>query len=201
MSKIRFGVDVTNDDAIDDIEGAVQDAIRNASAELGEATKERAQQRIRSVGAVFSGDLVESFDVEINKVGGNMIVRITNDSDHAAPIEYGAQYTDEGPPLAALIPWVEAKMKGFTVPEDDVDLPKRHTVLEEQDTEIPEPDGSTTDLMDVVSDEVLTKAFWLQQHIKEEGIDAVRYMAIAEEFVEDRGPDIVAAEIEKELQV
>lgn len=200
MAKIKVPTTVLNAGVIDDIEDDIESGVRKAAREIGEATEEVAEERIRSVGAVFTGDLVNSFDVDVTKVGGNMVVRITNDSDHAAAIEYGASYTDSGPPLAALIPWVKLKMRGFTVPEDDVDLPRRDTVRQEADTEIHEPDGTTTDLLDVVSDSVLKKAFWLQQHIKEEGIDAVRYMALAEEFAVESGPDIVATEISKELR-
>lgn len=197
---MRFRTDVKGaGHAIRQIEDAIKDGIAEGSAETGVEAEQVAKQRIRKVGAIFTGDLLNSFDIDIRKQGGNLVVRLTNDSDHAGPIEYGAEYTERGPPVVALIPWVRAKMTGFQIPEGDrEDLPDPETV--DADFEIPEPDGSITDLRNVVDSETLDRAFWLQQHIKEEGIDAVRYMERAERYVKENAADNVAEAISMELK-
>jgi hypothetical protein len=43
-------------------------------------------------------------------------------------------------------------------------------------------------------------AFWLQEHIRKNGIDAVRFMETAEAQVRDQGPDTVADKISSEIQ-
>lgn len=182
----------------DNIEEAIEDGIEYGAGEVSQEAKEIAQERIRSVGAIFTGDLITQFNIDYQKKGNSLWVSLNNKSDHAAPIEYGAEYTEKGPPLAPLIPWVEAKMIGFTVPEDDLDdLPDPPEV--EEDTSVPEPDGSFTDLTNVVDDDTLDKAFWLQQHIKEEGIDAVGYMRMAEQWVDDNAADTIEDAIMAQL--
>jgi len=200
MADINISTTVNSRSAIEDIEDAIEDGIKKGSGVLGQEMREVSEHRIRSVGAIFTGDLINSFDVTVKSRGNQMIVTLSNDSDHAAPIEYGAEYGTEGPPLAALIPWVEAKMAGFTVPEDDLQsLPSPGEI--EEDTEVPEPDGTTTDLLTVVPDDTLQKAFWLQEHIRREGIDAVKFMSAAREYAERHGEDTIAGYIERELKL
>lgn len=49
-------------------------------------------------------------------------------------------------------------------------------------------------------DEVIAKAFWLQEHIRKNGLDGIHYMRQAERVAEEGGPLIVAHEIGKELK-
>lgn len=198
MADIRIDIDVLNKRVDESIEDAITDGMREGGQQAASEAEKVAQQRIRNVGAVFTGDLVESFEIDLKKRGNNIIVTLENTSDHAAPIEYGAEYTDRGPPVAALIPWVKLKMRGYTVPEDDLqDLPNPQDV--DEDTSIPQADGPALDLTTVFDEEIVQKAFWLQQHIKEEGLDAVRFMKRAEEKVENDAADTIADAITAEL--
>jgi len=49
-------------------------------------------------------------------------------------------------------------------------------------------------------EEVVAKAFWLQEHIRRTGLDGVNYSAVGEGVAENVGDDVVANEIDKELK-
>jgi len=49
-------------------------------------------------------------------------------------------------------------------------------------------------------DEVLAKAFWLQEHIRRTGLDGVNYSEVGKGVADDVGSDVVAQEISKELK-
>lgn len=199
MSDIDIRIDVMNKRVGESIGDDIDVGIRKGGVALADEAGDVAKNRIRSVGAIFTGDLIGSFEIDIEKRGDTLRVKLKNTSDHAAPIEYGAEYTDEGPPVAALIPWVESKMRGFSVPDDEISgLPEPEDV--DEDTTIPEPDGTEVDLLDVAERGTIQKAFWLQQHIKETGIDAVRYMRAAEEYVKRDGADSLAGYISREIR-
>lgn len=200
---MRISVNV-DESVMDDVEDAIIDGIEDSldfgAAEAGqpgvpEQAKNVAKGRIVEAGAVFSGDLLESFEVNHSQSKGVWHVELENTSAHAEPIEYGAEYGEKGPPVAALIPWVETKMRGFQVPEDDVaDLPEPDVVRQESEGVKYGPDVLT-----LADEDTLTKAFWLQQHIKEEGLDALRYMKAAEYWAESSADKSVAAFITKHL--
>lgn len=200
MSDIEFVTQVVGaDKAINDIRDAIDKGIRDSArgrTGLGNQIEERAKATIQEEGAIFTGELINSFNYRYVRVSGKLILRVWNDSDHAAPIEYGAEYTTKGPPVAALIPWVEAKMQGFTLPPDFDFSPS--TDLNEEDRMLETPDGMV-DVTDVASETVVSKAFWLQQHIKENGIDAIGFMKDAERWAEENGADTVAAFIQRRL--
>jgi hypothetical protein len=193
------GADSVVDEIEKDIEDGIEKSVGKRSSDLtsiDQQVKMVAKERIRDVGAVWTGDLVSSFDVDHFGTGDSIVVTIENTSDHAAPIEYGAEYDEEGPPVAALIPWVMTKMSGFTLPEDQSELPD---TTRADELEIETTAGSV-DLGASVPDEILEKAFWLQRHIKEEGIDAVRYMEMAEMWAEKNSANTVAEYISAELK-
>lgn len=199
MGNIKIDIDVLNKRVDEDIEDDIQDGIEKGGTSLGLESEDIAQHRIRSVGAIFSGDLITNFDVDVKEERGMMIVTLKNRSDHAEPIEYGAEYTERGPPVAALIPWVRTKMSGFQVPDDELaNLPDPEDV--DEDTEVPEPGGGKVDVLDIAAPETIEKAFWLQQHIKQNGIDAVRFMRAAQEYAREEGPSTVADYISRELR-
>lgn len=199
MGDIEFDINVDNKRVANDIKDDIESGARKGAFAATAEAQEAAETRIREVGAIFSGELIQSFDISYRRRGGMLWVRLENNAEHAAPIEYGADYTDRGPPVAALIPWVRTKMMGFQVPqEDENDLPDPENV--DEDLTVPEPDGSYTDLAKVVAPETLKRAFWLQQHIKEQGIDAVRYMQHAKAWAEAHADEEVADYISQELR-
>ena len=57
----------------------------------------------------------------------------------------------------------------------------------------------TVNLSDYDED-VIAKAFWLQEHIRRTGLDGVNYSQVGEGIAETQGDDIVAQEISKELK-
>lgn len=115
MSKLRIRLHVLNKDVANDIEDAIDRGIKVAVGDISQRDIEVAQARIRHEEAIFSGELMESFTWFVRRRGKRTTLYVENTSDHAEPIEIGAQYTNRGPPVEALIPWVEAKLKGWVV--------------------------------------------------------------------------------------
>lgn len=60
-------------------------------------------------------------------------------------------------------------------------------------------DWKTVDL-DAYDDEVIAKAFWLQEHIRRYGIDGIHYTRRAREIARIHGSDTVADFIDDELR-
>lgn len=197
MSKLRIGVSVDDGDLVDELESAIKDGIKEGLQSTGEEMESVSSNRIKSVGAIFSGDLLSSFSTELSKTERGFQVKLINDSDHAAPIEYGATYTkDKGPPINALIPWVAAKMNAFTIPEgESIPDPEEMDV----DRNLTLDTGETIDVFALAPPGVIKKAYWLNKRIKEEGIDPVRYMEMAEEYASKSASSNIADTIDAEL--
>jgi hypothetical protein len=161
MGDFEFRINVDGKEVIDDVREAIEDGARNGAAEARQQMEDVAKQKIRSNAAIFTGELISSFTKGSGtSPDGELIVWLENDSDHAAPVEYGAEYDEEGPPLRALLPWVYAHLEGDPV----------------------------------------QNAFWLQEKIKEEGIDALGFMAAAEDYARANADDDVRRYIELELR-
>lgn len=195
MSRIHISVSVNNKSAPQDIEDAVAKGIIRATSphrnsgtiqSHGEAL---AKEKIYREGAIWRGELVHSFEHSATrKIGGRQDTRraiLKNTADHAAPIEEGADYSHEGPPVEALIPWVQSKM------------PPIHEM---------ERAGAWTDApleppLDKYEPEVVRRAFWLQETIRQHGIRGIGFMDHAQRHLY-RGDanDIVALNINRELR-
>lgn len=178
---------------------AIEDGIRDAAPVIAEELESTAKVRLINAGAVWRGVLLGSFETRITKTGKTWHVVVQNDADQARPLEFGATYEGEGPPLAPLIPWVRTKMVGFQLDKEDRrHIPDADEIAEQAKIEY---DGETisVDLINYVDEAVLEKAFWLQQHIKENGIDAIRFMKAAEEHAEQTADDTVADFIQARL--
>jgi hypothetical protein len=120
MGDIRFDIDVRNEDIADEIEDAIERGISESVSQrntdsLGQKMKRAAREHIRRNGRVWTTELINSFEITSESMGGNTILVLRNDAGHAAAIDTGAQYGDEGPPLHRLIPWVQEKMRGYRV--------------------------------------------------------------------------------------
>jgi len=199
MGDLNAQISIQNENVVSQIEDAIVDGIEKSidqrrSTSVPKQAEKVAKKRIREAGAVFTEDLVESFEIDYKRTSNTWHVTLENTSDHAAPIEYGAEFGEEGPPVAALLPWVIVKMRGFDVPESSYDLPEPDTIRDESDSIAYGPDVTA-----LAPDWAVEKAFWLQQHIKEEGIDALRYMAEAEAWADANAGETVAAFITDEL--
>lgn len=198
MGDLDFKVKVRGTDAIWDIQEAIGKAILRGAVDIGDDTEETAKRKIRIAGAVWTGELLQSFDVDIRPMARQTIIVVENTADHAAPIEYGARYTNKGPPISALVPWVRTKMHGFEVP-DEAEVPDIENI-ENDEFEVQVTEGEGIDIRSIADRETIEKAFWLQQHIKETGIEPLKYMERAERAVEKTGSATVRKHIERELR-
>lgn len=54
-------------------------------------------------------------------------------------------------------------------------------------------------LVSAHGEETVRKAFWLQQHIYEEGLDGIHFSDAAEADMEEMGPMLIKAAIEREF--
>lgn len=120
MSNLNARVTVKGEDVVDDIGDAIEKGIIKAAKDSGQNSiarkmERRAKDRIRGKGKIWTGELLESFETEVvkKKSGATLILR--NNAEHALPVDIGAEYGAEGPPLHKLIPWVEAKMAGYRI--------------------------------------------------------------------------------------
>lgn len=116
--RLRVRASVNDNQIPTRISRAIQAALKDAGAEIARDGVRRAKTRIRSRDAIWRRELLNSFKTANVPVRGGRVVTILNVSDHAAPLEHGAEYTTRAPPISALIPWVEAKLIGWTVDGD-----------------------------------------------------------------------------------
>jgi hypothetical protein len=110
MSDIQFSTEMLNKDVTDDIEDAINDGIARGASDLAQDLELVARLKIREEGAVWREKLINSFDDAYTRTSGNYVLVFMNTAEYAAPVNDGAEYGDEGPPISALIPWVQANM-------------------------------------------------------------------------------------------
>jgi hypothetical protein len=189
---------VENIGVVDDIEDAITQGIVQSGTAIGDEMEYTAKERILDAGAVWTGELISSFDVSYRTEGNKLVVTLSNDADHARPIEFGAEYGERGPPVAALIPWVRTHLMGMTLDREPRGNLSGEAVDDE--LEVEGPSGERVDVREFSDPEVIDRAFWLQQHIKENGLDAVRFMETAEQFIEESGDDVTAEWISVNLR-
>lgn len=161
MGDLEFRIDVDGKETVDDIRDAIEDGVRQGATEARAEMEERAKSVLRRNAAIFTGELISSFTKgQSTSPDGDLVVWLENDSEHAAPVEYGAEYDEEGPPLRALLPWVYVHLEG----------------------------------------DPIQNAFWLQEKIKEEGIDALGFMQEAEDYAMRHADEDIRRHIELELR-
>ncbi|QCC55965.1 hypothetical protein DV706_14155 [Natronorubrum bangense] len=83
--------------------------MRDASWQIVERGEDVATDRIVQRDAIWQWDLIGSFQTNSKKDPRGRIAILANTSDHAAPLEHGAQYGARGPPLAPLILYLMTK--------------------------------------------------------------------------------------------
>lgn len=120
MGKIQVNIDVQDNDVADRIEKRISDGISESAKErnedsLGRIIKEAARTHIKRHGRVWTTKLLNSFEISSEEQSGNLVLVVSNSAGHAAAIDTGAEYGDEGPPLHRLIPWVQQKMRGYRI--------------------------------------------------------------------------------------
>lgn len=201
MGKINVKLNLSTD-SVDDLEKAIKDGIRRGSGRtrmtgLSDEMESVAKARIEAEDAIWTGELMESFEADFHDGRKVLRIRLKNTADHAEHIEYGAQYTDRGPPVAALIPWVYTNMVGVEINDSEIDeLPSEEKQYEQLEEEIIH---DPIDIKARVPADVVTKAFWLQERIKERGLPPVGYMKAAREWLEEHGSDTMRDAINQEM--
>jgi len=118
--EIRFRVNARGKNVADEIEDAIEQGIKDAVGKsskrgLDDAILDAAKDKIRDHDRKWRGTLLESFDVRTYREGDDYILVVENDAEHARTTEYGRTPGEEKPPLAALIPWVEAHLDDWDV--------------------------------------------------------------------------------------
>lgn len=203
MGEINVEIDIREKDVADDIQDAISRGIRKASGRtsvsgLTDQMQEVAEEVLVAENRIWTTELINSFADEYQKTGGGMTIVFSNVADHAAPVEYGAEYGTEGPPIAPLAAWVMSK--GARVqPPPDYDRPESDEDMV-GDEHFVDGDGNVSSIFEEFPASVLDQAFYLQEHIKEHGIDPTPFMEQAQRWVEQNGADVVAAKIKTEFQ-
>ena len=118
---ISIDVDIVSNKRIHDeidekITRGIEDTIRSGRrGALPRDIIQAARSRIRQRGKIWTRELIRGFDQKDHKANDTWFLVVSNDSEHAAPVEYGADYGEEGPPLDALIPWVQSNLGDWTI--------------------------------------------------------------------------------------
>lgn len=207
MGDLNVQVEVRNKDIVDDIRDAIENGIRRGSGQassngISDEMEDAAQAKIREEGAIWKRELVNAFKSKHQKAGGNMTITLQNVSDHAGPLEYGVEpgeYGEQGPPILPLIAWLMTKGANLDPPDDEI--PDTETMRDELPNErLVNGDGENIDIFLQFPKPFVDQAFWLQQHIKETGLDAVRFMEAAEQWAEANADRTIAKYISAELE-
>jgi len=204
MSKINIELDTLNKRVADDIERGIKSGIRKGSGAtsrtgLSDQMEEVAQHKLRTENKVWTGQLISSFKATHKSTMGmkSFTIVFTNTADHAAPIEYGADYNEKGPPLIPLAVWLMTGGADYPPPSDP---PDEETIRDRLDgEELIGPQGEEIDPLDEFPKAIIDQAFNIQDHIREHGIDPVRFMESAEQYAENAGAHTLADAIEAEL--
>lgn len=120
MSRLRIDVDVKGKDIASEIERRIEDGIGDSVStrrpdSLGRQMARAARQHIQAEGKVWTTELIRAFEITTEDQGDTTTLVLRNEAGHAAAIDTGATYGEEGPPLHRLIPWVKAKLQGYKV--------------------------------------------------------------------------------------
>lgn len=118
MSKatLRFRVDRSDlRRLIRGMKRGIADGMRDSRDDLLDIGERRAKDVIRTHDRIWNKELYHAFTQtkSSSAAGAKVSGRLANTSPHAAPVEHGADYGARGPPVAALIPWVEDNLQGW----------------------------------------------------------------------------------------
>lgn len=115
------------EDALDNIEDAIERGIAESASDLAGVGIRAAQQDIRDSGAVYNRETLEGFSSTfLQRMDGSLVLRITNSAEHSGYLDRGVSgthvrrntrhsYTTHKPPLPPIIAWVESELKGWSV--------------------------------------------------------------------------------------
>lgn len=186
MSRTPIKVDVDLNGVPEKIEKQIKKGIQNSRKEVPDQGIPVAKDKILEEGAVWKGELFTSFQWGSKKVGDKYVITIENVADHAAPMEEGADYDGTAPPIENLMPWVKTELADWNVSQKWIALAALHLDV---------PPGKFKH-----NKELYGKAYWLQQHIKREGLEPRRFMEAMERYLREHADEIVGGEITEALK-
>jgi hypothetical protein len=187
MAKLNIDVNVDENGIAKRVEEAIEDGVENAAEDISEQSTHVAKTEIVEEGAVWRGDLLASFEDDVKKQGDDVILKIQNISEHAEPVENGAEYSNKKPPIQELLPWVRDKLNHMRFDDPEWVMSIASYFRNRGD-------------FSGWGDSEIARAYWLQQKIYQEGLDPVKFMEAAEEWVRRHGDQVVKNNIEKELR-
>ncbi|MFC7191855.1 hypothetical protein ACFQL7_20870 [Halocatena marina] len=128
MGNLSGSVEVSGKDIADNIREQIDKGVENAADEIARNVLDVQKHEIRKEGAVWRHHLIEGFEDTVIEFSDHTIVSVTNVSDHALSQDRGVsgtkkkrdtdlEYTDKGPPVESLIPWIQ----------DNLDVSKSQT--------------------------------------------------------------------------
>ena len=122
MSDIDIDIEVEGIQKVGELlEDGIKEGAQKSLDSLLDVGKDSAKNIISANDLVWTGELYGSINKESSFSDGSYSGTVSADSPHAAPIEFGAEYTTEGPPVSALIPWVKVKLADWNVDMDPDD--------------------------------------------------------------------------------
>lgn len=200
--KIRMRVDVRDGQIADKLREAIERGVKKGAGAtsqdgIGDQMEEAAQFKLRTENKIWTGELISSFKTQYSPTGGSLTITFENTADHAAPIEYGADYGSRGPPLIPIAAWIMTGGADYAPPSDGPDEETLRNRLESE--ELLDSEGEEIDPLDEFPRHVIDQAFNVQEHIRRHGIDAVHFMDTAEQWVEENGADTLAQAIRQEV--
>jgi len=143
----RFRIRVDDNDVPKKIRWRIRRGVKASTEDLTREMEKRAKRTIRREGAIWTRELLNSFQDADYHLPGRTRASLKNLADHAPYQEEGVsgirtkrdtpyEYTDTRPPLEALIPWVEDKLVGTGFWPKGVPLPgKAPDLPDEEETE------------------------------------------------------------------
>lgn len=111
MSKIEVDVDGVGR-TLREIKRDLHRGMEKSADTLVRHAKDEARDVISKNDAIFNSEVYAGFKDEETASASQTRVRVKlyNDVEHADTLEYGAEYSNRGPPVEALLPWVARKM-------------------------------------------------------------------------------------------
>lgn len=129
MSRLTLGVEAHVDFSA--LEASIEHAIRDSLDDIVDGSQREMSEYIESRGAVFDAPYLRDSWLQTPTVrAGNTYQKsVENTSPHASYVDKGVSgvekrydtphaYTNEKPPIEALLPWVREKLSGFDVTPD-----------------------------------------------------------------------------------
>lgn len=127
MSDIKVKIDVDGVKKVGDLlEDGLEAGAEEARDELLDVGKTSAKNIIVAEDLVWTSELFRSIKTFSHEGKNSYSGMVLADSRHAAPIEFGAEYDSEGPPISSLLPWVKAKLADWNY-DGDIQPPVRRS--------------------------------------------------------------------------